>query len=60
MGLKLIPTTSGISLRKSSPWVTPKRALTVQQQHRDKLDKLAAALLEQETLGEEEITAILD
>ena len=36
------------------------RALTVQQQHRDKLDKLAAALLEQETLGEEEITAILD
>ena len=30
MGLKLIPTTSGISLRKSSPWVTPKRALTVQ------------------------------
>ena len=35
------------------------RALTVQQQHRDKLDQLAAALLDQETLGEEGILAIL-
>ncbi|MDP4911346.1 MAG: ATP-dependent zinc metalloprotease FtsH, partial [Pseudomonadales bacterium] len=35
------------------------RALAVLQQHRQHLDTLAQHLLEQETLGEEEITAIL-